>query len=82
MISSRPELFNRLTETLVFRPLAQETQIEILKNMLARKLEHLEKMLGKGPLVVEPRVNAHLHLGFADSKTKLRQMRDFISLTA
>ena len=56
----RPELFNRLTETIVFRPLAQETQIEILKNMLARKLEHLEKMLGKGPLVVEPRANAHL----------------------
>src|SRR6516165_3382256 len=56
----RPELFNRLTETIVFRPLAQETQIEILKNMLARKLEHLEKMIGNGPLVVEPRANAHL----------------------
>ena len=56
----RPELFNRLTETIVFRPLTQETQIEILKNMLARKLEHLEKMLGKCPLFLEPRANAHL----------------------
>jgi ATP-dependent Clp protease ATP-binding subunit ClpA len=28
--------------------------------MLARKLEHVEKMLGKGPLFLEPRANAHL----------------------
>src|SRR5215831_6571566 len=44
----RPELFNRLTETIVFRQLSQKVQIEILQNMLARKLEHVEKMLGKG----------------------------------
>ena len=32
----RPELFNRLTETIVFRPLSQKVQIDILKEMLAR----------------------------------------------
>jgi ATP-dependent Clp protease ATP-binding subunit ClpA len=54
----RPELFNRLTETIVFRPLSQETQIAILKQLLAKKLGYLESKLGK--LSVEERVNAHL----------------------
>ena len=34
----RPELFNRLTETIVFRPLSQKVQIDILKEMLGRNL--------------------------------------------
>jgi ATP-dependent Clp protease ATP-binding subunit ClpA len=56
----RPELFNRLTETIVFRPLSQKVQIEILKEMLASKLAHLERMLAKRPLSVDERANAHL----------------------
>jgi ATP-dependent Clp protease ATP-binding subunit ClpA len=56
----RPELFNRLTETIVFRPLSQKVQIDILKEMLGRKLVHLESRLGKRPLSVEERANAHL----------------------
>jgi ATP-dependent Clp protease ATP-binding subunit ClpA len=56
----RPELFNRLTETIVFRPLSQKVQIDILKEMLGRKLVHLESRLGKRPLSVDERVNAHL----------------------
>jgi ATP-dependent Clp protease ATP-binding subunit ClpB len=56
----RPELFNRLTEAIVFRPLSQKVQIDILKKMLGRKLVHLESRLGKRPLSVDERVNAHL----------------------
>ncbi len=56
----RPELFNRLTETIVFRPLSQKVQIDILKEMLGRKLVHLESRLGKRPLSVDEHVNAHL----------------------
>lgn len=56
----RPELFNRLTEAIVFRPLSQKVQIDILKEMLGRKLVHLESQLGKRPLSVDERVNAHL----------------------
>ena len=56
----RPELFNRLTEAIVFRPLSQKVQIDILKEMLSRKLVHLESRLGKRPLSVDERVNAHL----------------------
>jgi ATP-dependent Clp protease ATP-binding subunit ClpA len=56
----RPELFNRLTEAIVFRPLSQKVQIDILKEMLGRKLVHLESRLGKRPLSVDERVNAHL----------------------
>ena len=56
----RPELFNRLTEAIVFRPLSQKVQIDILKEMLGRKLVHLESRLGKRPLSVDQRVNAHL----------------------
>ena len=56
----RPEIFNRLTEAIVFRPLSQKVQIDILKEMLGRKLVHLESRLGKRPLSVDERVNAHL----------------------
>jgi ATP-dependent Clp protease ATP-binding subunit ClpA len=56
----RPELFNRLTETIVFRPLSQKVQIEILKEMLGKKLAHLESRVGKRPLLVDERANAHL----------------------
>jgi ATP-dependent Clp protease ATP-binding subunit ClpB len=56
----RPELFNRLTEAIVFRPLSQKVQIDILKEMLGRKLVHLESRLGKRPLSVDEHVNAHL----------------------
>ena len=56
----RPELFNRLTETIVFRPLSQTVQIDILKGMLGKKLAHLEPRLGKRPLFVDERANAHL----------------------
>jgi len=56
----RPELFNRLTEAIVFRPLSQKVQIDILMEMLGRKLVHLESRLGKRPLSVDERVNAHL----------------------
>ncbi len=56
----RPELFNRLTETIVFRPLSQRVQIDILKEMLGRKLVHLESRVGKTPLSVDERANAHL----------------------
>jgi len=56
----RPELFNRLTETVVFRPLSQTVQIDILKEMLGKKLLHVESRVGKSPLLVDERVNAHL----------------------
>jgi len=56
----RPELFNRLTETIVFRPLSQRVQIDILKEMLGRKLVYLESRVGKSPLSVDERANAHL----------------------
>jgi ATP-dependent Clp protease ATP-binding subunit ClpA len=56
----RPELFNRLTETIVFRPLTQPVQIEILQAMLGRKLSHLEPKLRKSPLTIEDRGRAFL----------------------
>jgi ATP-dependent Clp protease ATP-binding subunit ClpA len=34
----RPELFNRLTERIVFRPLSQEVQINILHQLMLKKL--------------------------------------------
>jgi ATP-dependent Clp protease ATP-binding subunit ClpA len=43
----RPELFNRLTETIVYRPLSQETQIAILDQVLSRKLAHISARLGQ-----------------------------------
>jgi len=61
----RPELVARLTETIVYRPLKQETQIQILSSLIFRKLAHLERVL-KMPLQVEERsVQAHLlRVGF------------------
>jgi ATP-dependent Clp protease ATP-binding subunit ClpA len=56
----RPELFNRLTETIVFRPLSQKVQIDILKEMLVRKLTHLEPRVRKSPLLMDEKANAHL----------------------
>jgi ATP-dependent Clp protease ATP-binding subunit ClpA len=54
----RPELFNRLSEVIVFRPLSIETQIAILNQALQDKLRFLEPMLGK--LAIGERVQAHL----------------------
>jgi ATP-dependent Clp protease ATP-binding subunit ClpA len=55
----RPELSNRITETIVYRPLSQETQIAILDQAFHRKLQHLEPTLGK--LSIDQKsVNAHL----------------------
>ena len=64
----RPELFARLTETVVFRPLCQATQEAILRGLTDRKLLHLtrrfEALLGSrlaAPLAIEERgVSAHL----------------------
>jgi ATP-dependent Clp protease ATP-binding subunit ClpA len=56
----RPELFNRITETIVFRPLSQEVQISILSELLSKKLNYLESRLRKRPLAVDDRVNAQL----------------------
>ena len=54
----RPELFNRLSEVIVFRPLSIETQIAILDQALQDKLRFLEPRLGK--LSIGERVQAHL----------------------
>jgi ATP-dependent Clp protease ATP-binding subunit ClpA len=54
----RPELFNRLAEVIVFRPLSIETQIAILDQALQDKLRFLEPRLGK--LSIGERVQAHL----------------------
>jgi ATP-dependent Clp protease ATP-binding subunit ClpA len=54
----RPELFWRINETVIFRPLSQATQIAILESVLEAKLAHLEPKLGR--LSIDPRVNAHL----------------------
>ena len=56
----RPELFWRLTETLVFKPLSQNVQIEILGSVLEAKLVHLDLELNLGKLSVDPRVHSHL----------------------
>jgi ATP-dependent Clp protease ATP-binding subunit ClpA len=55
----RPELFNRLTETIVYRPLNQETQIAILDQVLFRKIAHIAERLGQ--LEIDRKaVHAHL----------------------
>jgi ATP-dependent Clp protease ATP-binding subunit ClpA len=64
----RPELVNRLTERIVFRPLSQDVQINILHQLMQKKLlwlrGRLEKHLGCGlpyPLSIEEKsVRAHL----------------------
>jgi ATP-dependent Clp protease ATP-binding subunit ClpA len=74
----RPEMFGRLTETIVYRPLSQEVQVEILSQLCVRKLEHLReaiaKQLGLDPEEVPPLsidekgVHAHLlRTGFSNT---------------
>src|SRR5260370_9110521 len=75
----RPELFNRLTETIVFRPLSQRVQIDILKEMLGRKLVHLESRVGKTPLSLHETATTHLFRKSspqADDARRLRQQLD------
>jgi ATP-dependent Clp protease ATP-binding subunit ClpA len=82
----RPELFNRLTEVLVYRPLSQETQISILNQMLKAKLIHVAGQLEKicfgklsVPLSVDKSASAHLlRTGFTQTggARRLRQELD------
>jgi ATP-dependent Clp protease ATP-binding subunit ClpB len=61
----RPELVARLTETIVYRPLKQEIQIQILSSLIFRKLMHLERVLKMRLQVEERSVQAHLlRVGF------------------
>ena len=61
----RPELVARLTETIVYRPLKQETQIQILSSLIFRKVVHLERVLKMRLQVEERSVQAHLlRVGF------------------
>ncbi len=61
----RPELVARLTETIVYRPLKQETQIRILEALLERKMAHLERSLGVRLRLDHRSVHAHLlRVGF------------------
>jgi ATP-dependent Clp protease ATP-binding subunit ClpA len=63
--SLRPELVARLTETIVYRPLKQDTQIRILNSLIMRKLAHLERALGMRLQVDERSVQAYLlRVGF------------------
>ncbi len=63
--SLRPELVARLTETIVYRPLKQDTQIQILNSLILRKLAHLERVLKMRLRVDERSVRAHLlRVGF------------------
>jgi ATP-dependent Clp protease ATP-binding subunit ClpA len=43
----RPEMFARLTETVVYRPLGQDVQIQILHQMSSRKLAYLSQVLAE-----------------------------------
>ena len=63
----RPELFNRITETTVFRPLSQEVQISILSELLSKKLNHLESRLRKRPLAADDRAHSSLARGCSRS---------------
>jgi len=85
----RPELFARLTETIVYRPLSQDVQIKILNQMCARKLEHLRQTickhlglnLGKVPSLSIDNKGVHAHLlraGFSNTggARRLRQELD------
>jgi ATP-dependent Clp protease ATP-binding subunit ClpA len=63
--SLRPELVARLTETIVYRPLKQETQIQILHSLIFRKVVHLERVLQMRLRIEERSVQAHLlRVGF------------------
>jgi ATP-dependent Clp protease ATP-binding subunit ClpA len=56
----KEDAFNRITETVVFRPLSQEVQINILCELLSKKLNYLESRIRKRPLAVDDRANAQL----------------------
>jgi ATP-dependent Clp protease ATP-binding subunit ClpA len=64
----RPELFNRLTETIVYRPLSQAVQIRLLSRLVDAKLLYLgsrfERIFGRKlpvPLSIDEKpVHAHL----------------------
>jgi ATP-dependent Clp protease ATP-binding subunit ClpA len=85
----RPEMFARLTETIVYRPLSQEVQVKILSQLCASKLEHLRKAMAKQlgldpeevpPLSIDEKdVRAHLlRTGFSNTggARRLRQELD------
>jgi ATP-dependent Clp protease ATP-binding subunit ClpA len=42
----KPELFARITEKIVYRPLASEVQMKIVQSVTRKKLDHLERQLG------------------------------------
>jgi ATP-dependent Clp protease ATP-binding subunit ClpA len=61
----RPEMIARLSETIVYRPLKQETQIRILNSLILRKVAHLERVLKIRLRIDEKPVHAHLlRVGF------------------
>jgi ATP-dependent Clp protease ATP-binding subunit ClpA len=61
----RPELVARLTETIVYRPLKQETQIRILNSLILKKIAHLERVMQMQIRIDEQPVYAHLlRVGF------------------
>jgi ATP-dependent Clp protease ATP-binding subunit ClpA len=85
----RPELFARLTETVVYRPLSQDVQVRILDQLCDRKLEHLRETMAKHlgldleevpPLSIDEKgVHAHLlRTGFSNTggARRLRQELD------
>ena len=71
----RPELFWRINETVIFRPLSQETQIAILGSVLEAKLAHVEPKLGKLSIDTKP-VNAHLLRKCFTQAGGARRLRD------
>src|SRR5258705_1549094 len=71
----RPELFWRINETIIFRPLSQETQITILGSVLEAKLAHLEPKLGKLSIDTKS-VNAHLVRKCFTQSGGARRLRD------
>jgi ATP-dependent Clp protease ATP-binding subunit ClpA len=77
----KPELFNRLTETIVYRPLSQEVQIRILQEMLMAKLAFLQSRIeaSSPPLSVDSKVHAYLLrkcFSQAEGARRLRQELD------
>jgi ATP-dependent Clp protease ATP-binding subunit ClpC len=71
----RPELLWRINESIIFRPLSQETQITILESVLEAKLAHLEPKLGT--LSIEAKsVHAHLLRKCFTQSGGARRLRD------
>ncbi len=78
--SLRPEIFNRFDETLVYRPLEYDTQMEIVE---AKLHAHLERLAGNGyKLSAAPGVTAFLARQGIDRKfgarPLLRAIRKFV----